>query len=396
MDVIQAAIPLILKALLLSAQWAGVTRFKQMKNLAEEEDNPEVENQFLRDRIFQLETELKILRKQGRNKNHKPRYSLRERLWILWYKEYFQISTREITKRLGVARSTINRWLKNIKNQSGNKNEPANKTPIEVALLVWEIAKANPHWGRIRISLQLSLLNIFLAASTVRNILQRPYPPGQPSLAPNQAGENSDQSSQRSIPAWYPNHVWSIDRTIVFRWGLWPTYVLVAIDHYSRKVVCCSPLEGPNAGWTIETLEQAIEIHGSPKHIISDQEPIFTSDAFAEFVDNFNMKQRFGAVGKHGSIAVTERVIKTLKYEWLNRAAIVKGFDHLESLCNSFSEWYNEWRPHYRFEGRTPNEVHAECQKDPLNSDAKTVPFPIERRRFEETNTMAFRLSKAA
>ena len=97
-----------------------------------------------------------------------------------------------------------------------------------------------------------------------------------------------------------------------------------------------------------------------------------------------------------GSIAVTERVIKTLKYEWLNRVAIVKGFDHLKSLCNSFSEWYNEWRPHYRFEGRTPNEVHAEHQKDPLNRDAKTVPFPIERRRFEETNTMAFRLPKAA
>ncbi len=98
MDVIQAAIPLILKALLLSAQWAGVTRFKQMKNLAEEENNPEVENQFLRNRIFQLETELEILRKQGRDKNHKPRYSLRERLWILRYKEYFQISTREMTK----------------------------------------------------------------------------------------------------------------------------------------------------------------------------------------------------------------------------------------------------------------------------------------------------------
>ncbi len=87
MDVIQAAIPLILKTLVLSARWAGITRFKQMINLAEEENNPEVENQFLRNRIFQLETELKILRKQGRDKNQKPRYSLRERLWILWYKE---------------------------------------------------------------------------------------------------------------------------------------------------------------------------------------------------------------------------------------------------------------------------------------------------------------------
>lgn len=43
-----------------------------------------------------------------------------------------------------------------------------------MALLVWRISKDNINWGRTRISNQLKLLNIFLAASTVRNILQRP------------------------------------------------------------------------------------------------------------------------------------------------------------------------------------------------------------------------------
>ena len=52
MDVIQAAIPLILKTLVLSTRWAGITRFKQMKHLAEEENNPEVENQFLTESHF--------------------------------------------------------------------------------------------------------------------------------------------------------------------------------------------------------------------------------------------------------------------------------------------------------------------------------------------------------
>ncbi len=58
-------------------------------------------------------------------------------------------------------------------------------------------------------------------------------------------------------PAFYPNHVWSIDGTIVLRWGLWPTYVLVVLDHFSRKVVAAIPLEGPNAGWVCDALEQA-------------------------------------------------------------------------------------------------------------------------------------------
>jgi hypothetical protein len=130
-----------------------------------------------------------------------------------------------------------------------------------------------------------------------------------------------------------------VDRTIVKRWSLWPTYVLVGIDHYLRKLVYCSPLEGSNAGWTIGALEQALEINGVPKHIISYQESIFTSDAFAEFLKNYDIKLRLGAVGKHGSIAVTERVIKTLKYEWLKRIAIMKRFDHLGCLCVEIQTW---------------------------------------------------------
>jgi len=184
-----------------------------------------------------------------------------------------------------------------------------------------------------------------------------------------------DEESQ-SIPARYPNHVWSIDRTIVKRWGLWTTYVLVAIDHYSGTLVYCCPLEGPNAGWTISSLEQSVEVYGAPKHIISDQESVFTSEAFTEFVNNYDIKHRLGAVGKHGSIAVTERVIKTLKYEWLKRVTIIKGYDHLDNLCKSFVEWYNEWRPHYRLDGRTPDEVHADRQKEILDRKAKTVIKP--------------------
>jgi hypothetical protein len=42
--------------------------------------------------------------------------------------------------------------------------------------------------------------------------------------------------------------VWSVDRTVVLRWGLWPTRVLVATDHFLRRVVACCALDGPNAG----------------------------------------------------------------------------------------------------------------------------------------------------
>jgi len=67
------------------------------------------------------------------------------------------------------------------------------------------------------------------------------------------------------------NHVWSIDTTELLCWGLWPIHVFVVIDHFSRKVMSVTPLEGPNAGWINNVLESAIEKHGAPKHIMSDQ-----------------------------------------------------------------------------------------------------------------------------
>jgi len=179
----------------------------------------------------------------------------------------------------------------------------------------------------------LKLLGIFLSASTVRNILQRPKPPNAPG-APASPEKTEEKPESRSIPAWYPNHVWSVDTTKVLCWGLWPIHVLVAIDHFARKVVCVAPLEGPNAGWIIEALEQAVRKHGAPKHIISDQAKVFIGDVFAELLGQWNIKPRLGAVGKHGSIAVTERVIKTLKYEWLRCIPLVKGFDHLTLRCS--------------------------------------------------------------
>jgi len=47
-------------------------------------------------------------------------------------------------------------------------------------------------------------------------------------------------------------------------WGIFPTWVLVAVDHFSRKLVVLCALEGPDAGWVIEAVEQAFRRQGRP------------------------------------------------------------------------------------------------------------------------------------
>ena len=95
-------------------------------------------------------------------------------------------------------------------------------------------------------------------------------------------------------------------------------------------------------------------------------------------------------------MAVTERVIKTLKYEWLRCVPLIKGFDHLTSLCTEFENWYNIWRPHMTLGGFRPDDLYYSRKPETPKRDAKTVPSNIERYVFAETRLTAYRLRNAA
>jgi len=394
LDIIAYAVTLIIKAAIMAARFSARVRKRSLKRLtAMDTDTKDKEIIFLKDKICQLEMQVSILQKRIQKQQKKPRYTLRERLFILWHIETFGIARRKVTDHLGVSRSTLYRWLHQI-NDVQRTRIPANKTPLEIAVLIWEITKSNIDWGRVRIANQLALLNIFVSASTVRNILNSPKPRKTPGSSAK--AKKTADTEERSIPAWYANHVWSIDTTEVLCWGILPAHICIAIDHFSRKIMSVTPLEGRNAGWINNALESAVDRHGSPKHIISDQAGVFTGNVFAELLESRNIRPRLGAVGKHGSIAVTERVIKTLKYEWLKHVSFIKNFDHLVELCEEFEDWYNRWRPHMSLDGLRPDDVYYNNTPERPRRSAKTVPTNIEQHLFRETRITGYRLKDAA
>ena len=182
-EIINTAVTLILKAAILAARFSGRARKRSLKRLAKMDvDDKDKENIFLHDTVDQLKMQVSILKKGLQKKQTNKRYNLREKLFILCYMETFQIPRRRVTEYLGIAKSTLYRWLHKIEEQKQSKT-PVNKTPMEIASLVWEITKANISWGRVRIANQLALLNVFISASTVRNILKRPDPDKSPPSA---------------------------------------------------------------------------------------------------------------------------------------------------------------------------------------------------------------------
>ena len=182
-EIVNAAVTLIIKAIILAARFSGRARKRSLKRLSKmdayEKDKEII---FLRDKVDQQQMQITILQKRLQNKHTNKRYTLREKLFILCYMETFQMPRYRVKEKLGIAKSTLYRWLHKIEEQQ-QSSTPHNKTPLEIAALVWEITKANVTWGRIRVANQLALLNIFLSASTVWNILNQPKPRTGPKSA---------------------------------------------------------------------------------------------------------------------------------------------------------------------------------------------------------------------
>jgi len=136
LDVLNAAVSLLVRAVLLAARFSGRVRRRSLKRLVAMDTGAKFkEILFLKDRVYQLEMQVSILQKHLGKKSQSPRYTVREKLLILCHVEAFQIPRRKVSRYLGITRSTLYRWLHKIEDQEPS-GTPANKTSAEIAMLV--------------------------------------------------------------------------------------------------------------------------------------------------------------------------------------------------------------------------------------------------------------------
>jgi hypothetical protein len=63
-------------------------------------------------------------------------------------------------------------------------------------------------------------------------------------------------------------------------------------------------------------------------------------------------------VGQHGSLAVIERFFLTLKIEAMRVIMVPFNLAAMRAELVGFVQWYDAYRPHQSFGGRTPAEVY--------------------------------------
>jgi transposase InsO family protein len=334
----------------------------------------------------QLEQEIALLREEICIKdarlariaaNRRPHYLPRERLAILELRAARGWSLAQTSSVFQVTANTIASWTSRLDEQGPDAllrtPEPVNKFPDFVRYVVQRLQTLCPRLGKVKIAQLLARAGLHLAATTVGRLRrQPPAPPPSPPLPP----PAEPMASARRVTAKHPNHVWHVDlTTLPTRAGSWTSWLpfaaplcwpfgwwlAVVVDHYSRRIHGLALFKRqPTSQQVRQFLGRVIAGVGAvPKHLVTDSGMQFTCVAFQAWCQRRSIHQRQGAIGKHGSIAVIERAIRTLKNEGVRRLACVPLLRRsLWRELQLFVLWFNSDRPHTTLTGATPDEVY--------------------------------------
>lgn len=329
-------------------------------------------------RIHQLESDLAMTREELRIKDtrmkridphRRPQYTMVERMAILELRAMRGWNKTETGRRFFISDDTIRAWLRRVDDDSlVQTRTPVNRFPDFVRYAVQQIKLFCPTLGKAKIADTLARASIHIGKTTVGRILkEKPAEPSEPTT--------DDPGRQCRIVSKYPSHTWHADLTAVpisggfwtnwlpnAIWQRWPVcwWLLNVVDHYSRRsmgfaVFKCRPSsEEVTVALTRIMFAERIR----PKHLIVDQGREFKCEHFENiWCKAMNILPRFGAVGKHGSIAVVERFHRTIK-ELLRLITVPEDQAEFERELRLIVAWYNEFRPHGTLGGKTPSEVY--------------------------------------
>lgn len=148
------------------------------------------------------------------------------------------------------------------------------------------------------------------------------------------------------------NQVWSIDITYVpMKRGF--MYLCAIIDVHTRYVVNWGISNTMTAEWCKQITQEAIETHGKPEIMNSDQGSQFTSLEHVELLKGHDIKISMDGKGRAIDNIFIERLWKSVKYECVYLHAFEDGVKLYEGLQNYFG-FYNNERIHQSLDYNTP------------------------------------------
>jgi transposase InsO family protein len=206
--------------------------------------------------------------------------------------------------------------------------------PQELRALIRRMAKESALWGEERIANELLLkLGIRISPRTVSRYLPK-RPRGQP-------------RGDLRWSTFLKNHATAIlacDFFIAVTATFRMLYVLVVIEHGSRRPLHVNVTAHPSADWTLQQLREAIGDEDEHKYLIHDRDRIFAK-WLDDSVSALGLEVLRSPFASHKANAICERVIGTICGECLDWM-IPMSEAHLRSILREWVTHYNRERPH--------------------------------------------------
>jgi len=205
--------------------------------------------------------------------------------------------------------------------------------------------RRNPYFGCRKIAEQISsAFGIEINKDVVRRILIRYYRP-----APS-----GDGPSWLAVIGHAKDSLWSVDLFRCESILLKSYWVMAVIDVYTRRIigfgVGTANLDGNRV---CQMLNRVIARQTLPRHLSSDNDPLFRFHRWLANLRVLEVDQIKTLPGTPRSHAFVERLIGTVRREFLDRTFFWSRGD-LERKHEGYQEYYNQYRCHTGLSGLTP------------------------------------------
>ena len=218
------------------------------------------------------------------------------------------------------------------------RGRPGPKGPsAELIAAVVEMKRRNPRFGYQRIADQVNLaFDIPVDKHLVRRVLAkhcRPRP-------------GSDGPSWLTFLGNGKDSLWSVDLFRCESLILRTHWVMIVMDHYTRRIVGFAVCGGSPDGPTVcRMLQHIILSSGPPTHLSSDHDPLFEYQRWKANLRILGVKEVKTVPYVPRSHRLVERLVGTVRREYLDHVPFWNAGD-LERKLDSFKDYYNRQRVH--------------------------------------------------
>jgi transposase InsO family protein len=277
------------------------------------------------------------------------------------------LSVSEVAEKIGVSRQTLYTWLCRYEEGGlealGDRSHRPRRSPLQMAPAaeskVVELRRLHPRWGQIRLRHELGQLGFdpVPSASGVYRALVRHglIEPGQ---------------RRKRLPTYKrwergrPMELWQMDIVggVLLADGS-ECKVLTGVDDHSRFCVCVGIMTRATARQVCAFFAQALERHGVPEEILTDNGKVFTNRfglkptevLFEKICRENGITHLLTAPGHPTTTGKVERFHRTLREEFLG-GQIFQSLEAAQEAIDVWADGYNTGRPHRSLGMATPAE----------------------------------------